>query len=274
MKIKILNIIAVNLILLFIFVGCEKDYDTVIENYIPDFQVKLVSPSDSIQYNPVDSLITIRIAFNSASSIQSVYCDVYAADNSKLNSSPLSLLDNGNIANGDVTANDGSFANKIPLSESYPNGIYNIKYFVTDKSNSTNQVALGTFKFNNGQANIAPVISNLILVDSVNVGIDFVFSVLVTDQNGYNDINKVYFELYRPDGTVVKDGNGNSKFDLYDDGDFTVRGDQTAGDGIFSFKNSFLNDASTQRGFWRFEFEAIDRGNKLSNKIIKSVKVI
>jgi hypothetical protein len=274
MKIKNFKITAISLILVFIFVGCEKDYDTVIENYIPDYQVKLVSPSDSIRYNPLDSLITIRIAFNSASSIQSVYCDVYAADNSKLNSSPLSLLDNGNIANGDVTAIDGSFANKIPLSESYPNGIYNIKYFVTDKSNSTNQVALGTFKFNNGQANIAPVISNLILVDSVNVGIDFVFSVLVTDQNGYNDINKVYFELYRPDGTVVKDGNGNSKFDLYDDGDFTVRGDQTAGDGIFSFKNSFLNDASTQRGFWRFEFEAIDRGNKLSNKIIKSVKVI
>ena len=143
MKIKNFKIIAISLILVFIFIGCEKDYDTVIENYIPDYQVKLVSPSDSIQYDPVDSLITIRIVFNSASTIQSVYCDVYASDNSKLNSSPLSLLDNGQIAIGDDVANDGSFANKIPLSESYPNGIYNIKYFVTDKSNSTNQVASG-----------------------------------------------------------------------------------------------------------------------------------
>ena len=49
---------------------------------------------------------------------------------------------------------------KFHLVNHYPNGIYNIKYFVTDKSNSTNQVALGTFKFNNGQANIAPIISN------------------------------------------------------------------------------------------------------------------
>jgi hypothetical protein len=72
----------------------------------------------------------------------------------------------------------------------------------------------------------------------------------------------------------VKDGSGNSKFDLFDNGDLEGRGDQFAGDGIFSFKNSFLDDPSTQRGFWRFEFTAKDRGNKLSNVIIKSVTVL
>ena len=158
-----LKLAAFNLILAFILLGCEQEFDNVIEIYNPDYQVKLVSPSDSIQYNPV-VLITIRIAFNSPSNIQSVFCDVYAADNAKLNSSPISLLDNGKLVNGDDVNGDGSFANKFPLSEFYPNGIYNIKYFVTDKSNLTNQVALGTFKFDNGQTNIAPVISNLILV--------------------------------------------------------------------------------------------------------------
>ncbi|MEO8232497.1 MAG: hypothetical protein ABI638_09445 [Ignavibacteriota bacterium] len=274
MKIKILKLFSISLLLAIIFAGCDKQYDTVIENFNPNYQVKLVSPSDSIRYNRVDSLITIRIAFNNFSSIQNVFCDVYAADNTKLNSSPLSLLDNGKIANGDDVAKDGSYANKIGLSEYYPNGIYNIKYFVTDNSNTTKQVALGTFKFDNGQNNIAPVISNLILADSLNVGVSFVFSVLATDQNGYNDILRVYFELYRPDSTLVTDGNGNSKFRMYDDGNLTVYGDQVAGDGIFSFKNSFLDDVSTQRGFWRFEFEAIDIGNKLSNKIIKQVKVL
>ena len=273
MKIRIFTIITFNFILA-LFLGCEQEFDNVIESYIPDYQVKLVAPSDSIQYNQADSLITVSIVFNSASNIQSVNCDIYSSDNSKLNTSPLSLLDNGNIENGDDNANDDSFANKFPLSETYPNGIYSIKYYVTDKSNSTNQVALGTFKFDNGQANIAPIISNLILADSINVGNEFVFSVLAVDSNGYSDIDKVYFELYRPDGTVVTDGNGNSEFDLYDNGDLAGRGDEFAGDGIFSFKNSFLNDPSTQRGLWRFEFLAKDRGNKLSNKIIKSVKVI
>jgi hypothetical protein len=269
MKIKILNIIAVNLILLLIFIGCEKEYDTVIENYIPDYQVKLVSPSDSIRYNPLDSLVTLRIAFNSASNIQSVYCDVYASDNSKLNSSPLSLLDNGKIANGDDVANDGSFANKIPLSESYPNGIYNIKYFVTDKSNSTNQVALGTFKFDNGQANIAPIISDDIVDPDTAVVIDttlIITSINVVDQNGLSDIDRAYFKVYRPDGTT----NNNQNL-MFDDGNLSLHGDQTAGDGIYSLIIQITS--SNAKGTYRLEFQAKDRGGKLSNIINHSLLI-
>ena len=44
MKIKSFKIITISLMLVFIFIGCEKDYDIVIENYTPDYQVKLVSP--------------------------------------------------------------------------------------------------------------------------------------------------------------------------------------------------------------------------------------
>lgn len=266
MKIKNLKITALNLILLFIFIGCEKDYDSVIENYIPDYQVKLVSPSDSIRYNPVDSLVTVRIEFNSASTIQSVYCDVYASDDSKLNSSPLPLLDNGKTANGDDVANDGSFANKIPLSESYPNGVYNIKYFVTDKSNSTNQVALGTFKFNNGQANIAPIISNDIVDPDTAVVTDttiILTSINVFDENGLSDIDKVYFVVYRPNGTTS--GTQNV---LFDDG-LSSHGDLTAGDGIYSLIIEIYS--TNTKGTYRLEFQAKDRGGKLSNIINHSL---
>jgi hypothetical protein len=268
MKIKSFKITALYLILVFIFIGCEKEYDTVIENYIPDYQVKLVSPSDSIRYNPVDSLITVRIAFNSASTIQSVYCDVYASDNSKLNSSPLSLLDNGKITNGDDVANDGSFANKIPLSESYPNGIYNIKYFVTDKSNSTNQVALGTFKFDNGQANIAPIISNDIVDPDTAVVTDttiILTSINVFDENGLSDIDKVYFVVYRPNGTT----SGTQNI-LFDDG-LASHGDQTAGDGIYSLIIEIYS--TNTKGTYRLEFQAKDRGGKLSNIINHSLLI-
>lgn len=266
MKIKNLKITALNLILLFIFIGCEKDYDSVIENYIPDYQVKLVSPSDSIRYNPVDSLVTVRIEFNSASTIQSVYCDVYASDDSKLNSSPLPLLDNGKTANGDDVANDGSFANKIPLSESYPNGVYNIKYFVTDKSNSTNQVALGTFKFNNGQANIAPIILNDIVDPDTAVVTDttiILTSINVFDENGLSDIDKVYFVVYRPNGTTSGAQNV-----LFDDG-LSSHGDLTAGDGIYSLIIEIYS--TNAKGTYRLEFQAKDRGGKLSNIINHSL---
>ena len=269
MKIKIFKIIAISLILVFIFIGCEKEYDTVIENYNPDYQVKLVSPSDSIQYNPLDSLITIRIAFNSAVNIQSVFCDVYAADNSKLNSAPLVLLDNGQIVNGDDINGDGFFANKFPLSELYPNGIYNIKYFVTDKSNSTNQVALGTFKFDNGQANIAPVISDDIVDPDTAVVTDttiILTSIKVFDQNGLSDIDRVYFEVYRPDGST----NNNQNL-MFDDGNLTLHGDQTAGDGIYSLLIQITS--ANQKGTYRLEFQAKDRGGKLSNIINHSLLI-
>jgi len=267
MKIKILTILSLNLILA-LFWGCEQEFDNVIENYISDYQVKLVAPSDSIQYNQADSLIAIRIAFNSGSNIQSVFCDIYAADNSKLTSSPLSLLDNGNLKNGDDVANDGSFANKFPLSEYYPNGIYNIKYFVTDKSNSTNQVALGTFKFDNGQANIAPIISDDVVdPDTAIVTATTVIltSIKVFDQNGLSDINKVYFVVYRPNGTT----SGTQNI-LFDDG-LASHGDQTASDGIYSLLIEIYS--TNTKGTYRLEFQAKDRGGKLSNIINHSLLI-
>lgn len=266
MKIKILTILSLFLTL---FWGCEQEFDNVIENYIADYQVKLVTPSDSIRYNPLDSLVTIRIAFNSAANIQSVFCDVYAADDSKLNPSPLSLFDNGKLENGDDVTNDGSFANKLPLSESYPNGIYNIKYFVTDKSNTTKQVALGTFKYDNGQANIAPVISDDIVdPDTAIVTTTTVIltSIKAFDQNGLSDIDRVYFLVYQPDGTT----NNNQNL-MFDDGNLSLHGDQTAGDGIYSLIIQITS--ANAKGTYRLEFQAKDRGGKLSNIINHSLLI-
>ncbi len=260
MKIKILTFLSLILIL---FWGCEKEYDNLIENFNPDYQVKLVSPSDSIQFNSSDSLVTVRISFSSSTNIQNVYCYVYAVDNTQLNSSPLYLLDNGNLSNGDDVANDGSFANKIPLSGSYPNGIYNIKYFVTDISNNTKQVALATFKFDNGQANFAPVISDDVVdpdtavVTSTTI---ILTSIKVFDQNGLSDIDKAYFVVYRPDGTT-----SNIQNFLFDDGNILDHGDQTAGDGIYSLLIQITS--SNAKGTYRLEFRAKDRGGKFSNII-------
>lgn len=269
MKTKIIKFAILNLLLVFILLGCEKEYDIVIENYIPNYQVNLISPSDSVKYNSVDSLVNIRIAFNSASNIQNVYCDIYTVDNSKLNTSPLSLFDNGEIANGDDLANDGSFANKFPLSQYYPNGTYNIKYFVTDNSGNNVQVAIGTFIFNNGQPNIIPEISNdLVSPDSVVVTTTtaILTSVKALDQNGYLDIEKVYFIVYRPNGTT-----NNNQNSMFDDGNIVDHGDQVAGDGIYSLIIQ-ITPANT-KGTYRFEFAAKDRSGGISNIINHSVVI-
>lgn len=271
MKIKNLFPSVLILILTLIW-GCEKEYDNIIENSIYDYSVKSVSPTDSIKYLVTDSLITIKISFGLFSNLQSVFCDVFDVDNIKLNSSPVVLFDNGDLANGDSTSNDGSFSNRFPLSTYYPNGNYNIKYFVIDKSEQTKQVAIATFIYNNGQPNKAPFISNAILHDSINVNVSFIFSVNAQDSNGYRDIKSVYFQLYRPDSTLVIGSGGQSKFELDDNGNLSVFGDVLGGDGIFSYKNSF--SATAQKGLWRFEFEAEDRAGIISNKITKSIKVL
>ena len=113
---------------------------------------------------------------------------------------------------------------------------------------------------------------NTILADSINTDVSFIFSVAAKDSNGYRDIKRVYFQLFRPDSTLVVGGNGQSKFDLDDKGNLNVFGDVLAGDRIFSYKNSFSSTA--QKGFWQFEFEAEDREGLISNKITKKIKVL
>ena len=243
-----------------LLIGCDKKFDQIIEAPHNNYQVNSVSPSDSIRYTASDSLVTIKINFNSSSQVNEVFCSISDPDGAEIPNSKLQLLDNGNPANGDNTAGDNSFANKILFSRLYTNGYYTSRYFVLQPDNELTQVAIGEFKYDNGQANVAPVISNLVIPDTIARGTNFVFSVKVFDLNGMNDIQSVYFDLYRPDGSIVSEG----PFAMHDDGDAGF-GDATAGDGIYSFKNSFGTTAQT--GEWKFVFQAKDRSNSLSNTI-------
>jgi hypothetical protein len=146
------------LLLSLITIGCEQTFDNIIDAVQNNYQVSLVSPTDSITYQAGDSLITIRMNFTSSSEVSDVFCDIIASDQSKLNSSPFQLFD----AN-----DDNRFLNEFPLSQFYPNGIYNIKYYVKNADASLQQVAVGSFKYNNGQDNIAPVMMMEILMITV-----------------------------------------------------------------------------------------------------------
>lgn len=237
--------------------GCEKTFDNVIDTSTDKYQVSSVvriPDKDTIDLKiPADSLLRLRIIFTPESEIKKTYFDIYASDNSRLNSSPVEMTE----------ISDNIFENQFILKREYPIGNYTIKFFASGNSGNTQQVALRTFYFNNGQDNLAPVISNSIIEpDTVVVNDTTVIfcSVEATDSNGAIDISEVYFKVYKPDGTT-----NNNKVLLFDDGNVSEHGDLIAGDGIFS--RLIQVDQSNQKGTYRFEFQAKDRSGALSNII-------
>jgi hypothetical protein len=267
--------IGMAFLILAILSGCDKDFEEIVDVSTTSYQVTGTSSFSSFRYVVGDSVITIFLSLNSSSNISSVFCDIIASDGKKLNNSPLLLLDNGNPANGDQTAGDNRFTNRFPLSQQNPIGAYRINFYVIDRESTTKLAAVQQFTYDNGQTNVAPVISNLVIPDTIAKGVTFIFSVIANDSNGLSDIRYVLFELNRPDSTVVQNppGSGNTLIFMDDTGDFERFGDETAGDGIYSFKNFFLDDTSTQTGTWWFEFQALDRGGLYSNKIIHNIVV-
>ncbi|RKY99911.1 MAG: hypothetical protein DRQ13_01410 [Ignavibacteriae bacterium] len=241
-----------------LFWGCDKTFENVIDVTQENYQVTSVSPTGSFVYNPGDSLITIRINFTSASEVSDVSFDMIASDGSLLNSSPVPLFDN----------DDNRFTNQFPMSEYYPNGIYDIKYYAIGQTRANALVAWGTFNYDNGQTNIAPVISNIVAPDTAVIGVDTTIfvSVDVHDDNGLNDIDVVFFNSFLPDSTP---SSGNP-FIMFDDG---TNGDLVPGDGTYSLIVE-LPSSGVARGTYRWEFQAMDRGGKSSNIIIHFLEII
>jgi hypothetical protein len=241
------------LIPLFIW-GCEKTYDNIIDVSQDSYQVTVVAHKDSLDLkNPADSIINIRVIFSPESEVLNVSFDIFASDNSKLNSSPVKLEEEG----------QNLFKTDFELKEEYPNGNYNINFTVTGTGGNSKMAAVSSFHFNNGQDNFPPVIANTVIepdtvvVDTMTVVI--FTSVEASDPNGKADIEEVYFIVYRPDSTT----SGNKTF-LFDDGNLE-NGDAIAGDGIYS-RLIEVNETNA-KGTYRFEFQAEDRLGELSNII-------
>ncbi len=243
--------------------GCEKDFDDVIDVSYEDYQVSFVGGiKDTIDLkNPPDSLLELRLGFRSGSQIDKVYFDIYASDNSLLNPSPVEMHSIGN----------NIFANQFILKRNYPVGNYNVKFNVTGSNGVNNLVAIGYFFFNNGQDNVAPALSNLMMADTIQAGQTILFSVEASDSNGLNDIEYVFYEAYNPNGDRVVNSQGIFQFPLFDDGKTQENGDITANDGTFTVVLTFPTNA--QKGIWRFEFQARDRSGLLSDKIIHNISV-
>jgi hypothetical protein len=263
--IETMNKILLSIIPVLLIIGCDKIPSGVVDSNLNEFQVINIIAPDVFIYNQIDSSFTTSVKLNTNKNISSIWLNFFSSDGIKLNSNEILLEDNGNLENGDSTKGDNVFSAKLSLSQYNPVGQYLIEYYITDISNSTIKVGIHNFNYYNGQQNYPPVISDLIMPDTVSINETFIFTIKVFDPNGLSDVKSVFFKFIR------QDGSSSDNFDMHDDGNNEVFGDQKAGDGIYSFKNSFL--ASVRGQSRLFIFQAQDRSDSLSNIITHNIFV-
>jgi hypothetical protein len=265
-----MNKIFLLIILLLFFIGCDKIPSGVIDSNSDDFQVVSITAPDVFVYSQNDSSFTTSIKINAYKNISSIWLNYFSSDGNKLNSNQILLEDNGNLLNGDTIKGDNIFSAKLKLSKYYPIGQYLIEYFITDIKNNTSKVGIHNFSYYNGQQNYPPVISQLTAPDSIHlIGKEQIItiSLVVQDFNGLNDIKQVYFNSFIPPNGAPSSSN---PILLFDDG---THGDITSGDGLYTTQVR-LPPSGVSTGIYRWEFQAIDRSDSLSNKIIHNVFVL
>ncbi|MCK9210604.1 MAG: hypothetical protein M0P61_07215 [Ignavibacteriaceae bacterium] len=260
------------ILLIITFHGCGKKFDSPVETKQAIYQVASVATFASFMHTLADSIINPSIEFTSSTDIKRTWIEILSPENENISSGTIYLYDNGSPSTGDAVKGDNIFSTLVTMKNEYINGMYSINYFVEDKTGTTKKVASQTFFFDNGKSNVAPVITNVSVPDTVHRESSFAFNVTVEDSNGLNDIKQVSFLLYRPDGTAVSNPGGGTKWTMYNDGNSTQHGDASASDNIFSYANYFSSTAPL--GEWKFEFQTEDRGGKTSSIVSKTMVVI
>lgn len=247
--------------------SCEEIPNETIEPQSADYLLTEISAPDIIVFTESDNSITTSIVVDQSETIESIWFDI-----STLNG--LESISNSNF----MSSNDNiTFTGKAKLDANLLSGKYEISYYIQDNVSSLGEnvkkVGTAQFQYLSEVQNFPPVISNLDIPASIGRNQEFVFSIKVSDPNGLSDLASVYFELKRPDGTIVyaDQQNSNPKFPMFDNGDISGSGDRTKDDGIYSLKNSF--GSTSQTGNWIFTFAAIDKSDSLSNIITHTLIV-
>lgn len=262
--------IFIPFLLVLSILSCEDIPDNIIEPQTADYTIKDISAPDLMVFNENDNKISTSITIDNSESVEEVWFDISTEDG-------LEDISTNNIMSSESSGSLKVFSGESIIDESLLAGFYILSYYVKDGlSNSDENIKkVGTkkFEYRSETENFPPIISDLILPQEVDRGVNFIFSIKVDDLNGLSDIEMVFFKLKRPDGTIVYSDQENNveEFPMFDNGDFNNAGDNVEGDGIYSLKNSF--GSSSQTGDWLFEFGAIDNSGEFSNTISQNLKV-
>jgi hypothetical protein len=251
--------------------GCEKDSDLVIDpsSTTVDYSVAYVTAPDTLIYSTQNSYAVVTAKVYSPQGIKTV--SVSVLDPAGNNFAQIEMKDNGNSMNADALAGDSVYSAKIQFSENDSKGSYDLRFAVSIGNAPKKVFARATIYFENNSKDYPPVLSNLTMPDTVEIGTTFSFSVQASDSNGLSDIKEVYYELYNPSGQKITNQQGISQFPLSDNGDTDATGDELAGDGTFTQKLYFPQGQPT--GKWKFKFTAVDKSGFLSNSITHFLEV-
>lgn len=247
------------LILPLLYLSCDKIPSGTVDYSTDDNQSIEINAPQVVVFNQTDSSVTTNVKLTGASNVTEIWADIYSPNDDLINSSKIYLLDDGNVGNGDTTSGDNVYSNKFVLSRYNINGKYKIEYYLKYSDGKVWKAAYHNFTYYNGQQNYPPIISDLVMPDTVGVGKEnaFLISLKCFDPNGQEDIKDVFLKFIR-----LEDGSISGLFPLYDDG---THGDKMPDDGIYSFQNIY--EASARGKTRQFIFQARDRSDSLSNII-------
>jgi hypothetical protein len=170
---------------------------------------------------------------------------------------------------GDSVAADGTYS--IETTTAFANwtfGNFHLMIQAFDSHNTPSKIIHLILPWAKKNIGVAPQILSANAPDTIQLPStgdkSFLLSASVTDSDNNKDIKAVVFNTFKPDGSP---STGNP-FKMYDDG---TSGDAVAGDYIFSLR--IFITATNAVGNYRFEFQAIDYSDLLSEKIIHTITV-
>ncbi len=222
--------------------------------------------TDTVYQDLLDSIyVTVDVEEpDGYGEIANVWFEIYRPDGSS-NDYDYFMFDDG-ITNGDTTEADGIFTTKISSAElDVYSGNFALKFKAEDIRGAASQTVT-KYVFVGVLNNEPPVLANVTGPDTLSASSDdtSIFTVEVSDPQGAADVDSVWFQSYRPDGS-----SNENQFYLNDDGEY---GDETAGDGVYTI--GITSYGADPLGQWRFEFWAKDIHGALSDSLDKYIQIV
>jgi hypothetical protein len=171
------------------------------------------------------------------------------------------------IASADLASSDGTFSGTVPLRIRRGDvGDYRLRINGVDSRGLATDEIFAKLSIFFGRK--PPVICGISAPDTITApitGFDILhIEACVQDSSGLADIKRVLFNSYLPNGNP----SSRNPYILADDG---TLGDLVPGDGIYTIEVQI--DSSAMKGIYRFEFQAFDLSNLLSQVRIHTIYV-
>jgi hypothetical protein len=251
--------IVIAVIFTLAFVSCEKEFDGVVEvDATSDTGNKIVNVElpDSFFISSNNRLLTFSVMVERGEKTPVLSASLKKGG-TRFASEYLTLSEE----NSETLTYTGLFT----LDTNYHTGFYSVNFWLDYELASVSTVYIRGL-------NHTPYVFNLQMPDTVSVSEQFIFSVEANDADGTSDIAAVYYNVYDPNGNLVRNSQGVSDFPLSDNGDTAETGDEVADDQIYTMKLAFPQGSQT--GVWRFDFFAIDKAREKSNVISHIITVM